>query len=351
MILIRLKRISCLLLVILLFSTCLDEIDVNVPASTPILTVSGSITTNPGPYSVFLTESAQFTSGADGIPDAVVGANVKIMDDQGNEEILQEFEGGEYRTTANGIRGMVGRTYQIELEVNGKTYQSIPEEILPVISAESLDFEVLTGERLNEAGNFVNSTDVMVSVSTFFPPSENGSFLRWTTFGVYQYAEIGTQGNLNPQICYVTEDIDFDNVSVASSEGPAGDFLQQQPVISRLIDFRFTANYCFNVVQHSITENAFNFWSAVGAEFERSGNIFEAPPGKISGNIFNPADESEEVLGFFGASAVDTIDIIVQGRDVGNPIPQCRPFPRGPESCTNCLLLNNSTRIKPDCFN
>jgi len=348
---IELQKIVFLLLIAFLLPACLDEIDVTAPASTPILTVSGSITTNPGPYSVFLTESAQFTSGAAGIPDAVGGAMIKIIDDQGNEEILQEFENGEYRTAADGVRGMVGRTYQIELSVNGKTYQSIPEEILPVVSAESLNFEVVTGERLNEAGNFVNSTDVMVSVNTFFPPSENGSFLRWTTFGVYQYAEIGSQGNLNPQICYVTEDIDFDNVSVVSSEGIEGNFLQQQPVITRIVDFRFTANYCFNVVQHSITENAYDFWSAVGAEFERSGNIFEAPPGKIKGNIFNPTDEAEEVLGFFGASAVDTIDIIVQGRDVGNPIPQCRPFPRGPESCTNCLLLNNSTRIKPDCFN
>ncbi len=350
---IQLKRISSLLLIVLLFSTCLDEINLTAPASIPILTVSGNIYSGPGPYSVFLTESAQFAAGSTGIPAAVVGARVKIMDDQGNEETLQEFEDGEYRTATNGIRGMVGRTYQIELEVNGNTYRSRPEEMLPVVSAESLDFEVNTNEQINEAGNFVNSTAVTVMVNTFFPSSENenGSFLRWTTFGVYEYAEIGSQGNLNPQICYVTEDIDFDNVSVASSEGIEGDFLQQQPVISRVVDFRFTANYCFNVIQHSITEGAYDFWSAVGAEFERSGNIFESPPGKIRGNIFNTADENEEVLGYFSASAVDTINIIVEGRAVGNPTPQCRPFPRGPESCTNCLLITNSTRAKPDCFN
>jgi len=334
-----------------LFPTCLDEIDLAAPAATPILTVSGNIYSAPGPYSIFLTESAEFSAGATGIPDVVSGATVKIMDDQGNEEILQEFENGEYRTAANGIRGTVGRSYQIELQVNGKTYQSRPEEMLPVISAESLDFEVNTGERLNDAGNFVNSTEVTVKVNTFFPPSESGSFLRWTTFGVYEYAEIGSQGNLNPQICYITEDIDFDNVSVASSEVIEGDFLQQQPVITRVVDFRFTARYCFNVVQQSITESAYNFWSAVGAEFERSGNIFETPPGKIRGNIFNTADEREEVLGYFSAAAVDTINILIEGKEVGNPIPQCRPFPRGPESCTNCLLIDNSTRTKPACWN
>ena len=345
-----LRKISFLLLIGCLFPTCLDEIDIDAPVGESILTVSGNIYSAPGPYSVFLTESAEFAPGSTGVPDAVLGATIKIMDNQGNEEVLQEFENGEYRTAVNGIRGIIGRSYQIEIQVNGKTYLSRPEEMLPVVSAESLDFEVNTGERLNDAGNFVNSTDVTVKVNTFFPPSESGSFLRWTTFGVYEYAEIGTQGNLNPQICYVTEDIDFDNVAVASSEAVAGDFLQQQKVITRTVDFRFTARYCFNVIQQSITESAYNFWSAVGEEFERSGNIFETPPGKIRGNIFNTADESEEVLGYFSAAAVDTINILIEGRAVGNPTPQCRPFPRGPESCTNCLLLNNSTRTKPACW-
>lgn len=347
---IRLYKTLFLLLIYFSFTTCLDEIELETPTSEALLVVAGNIYTTPGPYSVFLSESAQFTSGPDGAPDPVSGAMVILRDDAGNEETLIEFENGEYRTATNGIQGVIGRTYQLEVQVNGKTYQSRPETILPVVSAESLETEVTTTERLNEAGNFVNSTAVTVKVSTPFPASQNGSFLRWTTFGIYEYAEIGTQGNLNPQICYVTEDVDFDNVVVASSREVAGDFIRQQPVLTRVVDFRFTARYCFNVIQHSITESAYNFWSAVATEFERSGNIFDPPPGKISGNIFNTADESEEVLGFFGASAVDTITILVLGREVGNPQPQCRPFPRGPESCTNCLLLTNSTRVRPPCW-
>ncbi len=346
----QLKKISSLLLVVFLFSTCLDEIAIDAPVSPPILTVDGRILSAPGPYSIFLTESAQFTAGAAGIPDLVSGAIIKIRDDQGIEETLVESEAGEYRTAVDGIRGRVGRTYQIEIELNGKTYSSEPETMLPVVSAESLEVEVATNEELNDAGNFVTSTAITVLVNTNFPEGTDGSFLRWSTFGEYEYAEIGSQGNLNPQICYITENIDFDNVVVASSEEVAGDFLQKQPVITRVVDFRFTARYCFHVVQQSITKNAYDFWSAVGAEFDRSGNIFETPPGKIKGNIYNKADEQEEVLGFFSASAVDTITILVEGREVGNPTPQCRPFPRGPESCTNCLLINNSTRIKPACW-
>lgn len=347
---IRLQKIVALIIIVCFFSTCLDDIDLEVPATESVLVVGGNIYTQPGPYSIFLSESAQFASGPEGSPDPVLGAVVKIRDNAGNEETLMEFEDGEYRTAANGIRGVIGRSYTLEVQINGNTYQSEPEEIRPIVSAESLETEVITSDRLNEAGNFVSTTDITVKVNTAFPSSENGSFLRWTSFGIYEYAEIGTQGNLNPQICYVTEDVDFDNVSVASSRSVVDNFIQQQPVLTRTVDFRFTARYCFNVVQHSITEAAYEFWSGVGAEFERSGNIFEPPPGKIRGNIFNVANPQEEVLGFFGASAVDTINILVEGREVGNPIPQCRPFPRGPESCTNCLLLTNSTRVRPPCW-
>ncbi len=343
-------QIILLISSIFLFTTCLDEIDLETPSDTPKLVVGGTITTHPGPYSIFLAESADFVSGPAGTPDIVSGATVIIRDNQGHEEILTEFLNGEYRTANTGIQGVVGNTYQIEIQWNGKTYMSQPETILPVVSAESLETEVRDIEELNEAGNFVNATKIDVKVNTFFPTSDNGSYLRWTSFGTYEYAEIGSQGNLNPDICYVTEDVDFDNVAVASSNEVNGDFLEKQLVLTRNVDYRFTDNYCFSVVQHSITEAAYEFWSAVQEEFERTGNIFETPPSKIRGNVYNVNDDREEVLGFFSASAVDTIKILINGPEAGNPSPQCVPFPPGPPSCFNCLSLSNSTLTKPECF-
>lgn len=342
------KIVGSLILIVGL-TACLDEIDLEVPAGEPVFTISGNIYTEPGPYSVFLSESAEFSSGPEGIPATILGATVVIKDDQGNEETLSEFDGGEYRTAIGGIQGIIGRSYHVEIQWNNKTYQSEPEEILPVSIPTGLSVARRDIQEINAAGNFVGETVIDLFVDTPFPTSVDGSFLKWSVFGQYEYSEIGTQGNLNPKTCYITEKIDFDNVVVASSEGVNGD-VQLQKVITRNVDYRFTSKFCFSVVQQSITKSAYKFWSAVAEEFERSGNIFETPPAKIRGNIYNVDDIQEEVLGYFGAAAVDTIKILVDSDFVGNPAAQCRPFPAGPPSCTNCLSLNNSTLTKPDCW-
>ena len=81
---IRLQKIVALIIIVCFFSTCLDDIDLEVPATESVLVVGGNIYTQPGPYSIFLSESAQFASGPEGSPDPVLGAVVKIRDNAGN---------------------------------------------------------------------------------------------------------------------------------------------------------------------------------------------------------------------------------------------------------------------------
>ena len=325
------------------FTTCLDEIDIDPPPTIPLLTISGNIYDVPGPYTITVQQSANFSSGADGLFRPVTDATIKLVSDAGEEEILTELPMGVYVSDANGIRGTIGRTYHLEIETGGQTYQSIPEYLHPVISPQSIDIEVSTEEEINEAGNFVERDNVSFFINTNIPNER--SFLKWNSFGIYEFIEIGLDG----RICYVTEDIDLDIVVVVDSENIATDLLEKQKINERPINDRFSARYCVNIIQQSITERAYNFWSTVAEEFERSGGIFESPPGKIQGNIFNVADESEVVLGYFSASAVDTIRRLIQPSEVGIPRPLCR-FNRQDDVCTNCLLIPKSTQEKPPCW-
>ena len=338
-----------LFLITLGLSACLDEIELNVDSNESFLVVSGEITTNPGPYQIELARSAKFSSGAAGIPDRVRGASITLKDDQGNEAPFFEVDDGVYQTIPDAIQGTVGRSYYVEIEVDGQRYQSQPEKILPVVSSQSLGISFRNETTVNEAGNFTEVNLVTVLVDTEFP--SDSAFLKWNTFGIYEFGEISSQGNINPDICYVTETIDFDNVAIASAEASNGPLLQGKEVLTRTVDFRFSAAYCFNVIQQSITKAAYEFWSAVSDEFERNGNIFETPPGKIRGNIVNSDNPEEEVLGIFTASAVDTMQLFVTPAEVGTPIPRCRPFPRPTDACFNCLSLPNSTLEKPSCWN
>lgn len=297
-----------------------------------------------------LSESAIFVSGPEGIPDPVTGGQITLKDDVGNEEILTEFEAGKYATAVDGMQGTIGRTYWIEIQLNEKIYQSKPEKMLPVVSAESLEFELSTEQRINPAGNFVDVNLITIFVNTRFPSQTEQSFLKWNSFGIYQFPDANP---FNQKICYVAEDIDFDKVVVADSKKINNGFLQKQLIVTREIDFRFAFRYCFKVIQQSITKNTYEFWMAVGTEFERSGNIFETPPGKIEGNIFDVNDDKIDVLGMFSASAVDTIELLVLRDDAGSPRHICNDFSTDSDvlsRCDNCLVIPNSSIVKPLCF-
>lgn len=83
-------KVFLVLCPLLFFSTCLDNIDIEVPKSTPLLTVGGAIYNAPPPYYVTLSESAIFVSGPEGIPDPVTGATITLKDDLATKKYYQK---------------------------------------------------------------------------------------------------------------------------------------------------------------------------------------------------------------------------------------------------------------------
>ena len=329
---------------------CLDQIDLEVTEGEQFFVVSGNIHSGAPPYSIKLAKSSQFNSVTQGAGEKITNAVVKISDDAGNIETLTEIEDGLYQTAPNGLQGTVGRTYTLEIEYNGQTYFSHPEKMRPVVSPASLETEYTIEQDFNDAGNLVNIETVSLFVNTPFPTDEEVAYLRWNVQGTYEYDERPTPDHINPLTCYISENIDFDNVAVSSSEGVTDNFLQKEKLLSRGVNYKFAIGYCFTVIQQSLTKEAYEFWEKVGAEFERTGDIFETPPSKIKGNIFNEKNAEEFVLGYFSASAVDTSHLLVLGVDVGSPRPQCQPWPPPPATCTNCLLIANSTLERSACW-
>lgn len=338
------------IIISLLLWGCLDEIELEVGEGDAHFVVSGNIHSGEPPYTIQFAKSAQVSTLSQGFSERLTGAIIKILDDAGNDEILTETEAGVYQTAPDGIRGTVGRTYFLEIEYDGKTFLSNPEKLRPVSSAQSLETEFKIEQDFNDQGNLINVEKVTLFVNTPFATDEDIAYMKWNVSGIYEYPELMTAAHFNPKTCYVSENIDFDNVVVQSSEGLSDNFLQKEELLSRNVNYKFYLGYCFTVVQQSLTKEAYEFWEIVGAEFERSGDIFETPPSKIRGNLYNPDNTDELILGYFSASAVDTSRILVLGTDVGNPRPQCTHWPAPPATCFNCLMLPRSTHDLPVCW-
>ena len=108
---IRFRSLLPLLLFPLLVLSCVTEFQPDTVSLPPSLVVEGQITDQPGPYTVKLTRTADYSYKAINLLET--GAVVSIEDDQGNRETLREqAPGGVYQTRDAGIQGVAGRSYK-----------------------------------------------------------------------------------------------------------------------------------------------------------------------------------------------------------------------------------------------
>ena len=335
-------------LLILMFFACIDIIDLKTQEKEEVLIIEGFIYNDRDESSVSIKKSAAFVAGPDGVELPVSGATVTISEIGGPSVTLTESTPGVY--TSDQLKGQVGKGYQLRVETGGNTYESLVEQMPAVIPATRLSWARRDESIRNSAGNVATKSIIILKSDALLPDLSDGSFLRFRVEGIYEYRERASASNLNDQTCYVPEVIDFNNLALVDGRLVNNGELVDQPVLERTIDFKFAYNYCFSVVTQSITRNAFNFWVSIQNEFERTGDIFEAPPAKIKGNIVNTNGTENDVIGLFSAISNDTSKLLVSGIELNNPRIPCRSFGAVPDACFDCLIIEKSSLVRPECF-
>src|SRR5258708_1616854 len=131
-----------------LLNACVDPISFEVPPAQSQIVVDGLISDGPGPYSVRLSRSLELNADSSSIRP-VLGAKIKLHDDEGNIEDFTGTGTGVYTTGAI-IQGQVGHAYYITIETSdGKTFESEPDRINAVGEVEQIrhEYEARTIER------------------------------------------------------------------------------------------------------------------------------------------------------------------------------------------------------------
>jgi hypothetical protein len=121
-----LSKIAVILVVIIL-SSCEKIIQVDLNDAPTQFVIEGVISDAREPQFIKLSRSVSFTE-TNSFP-AVQGAIVKVTDNLGNAMIFTETQPGSYTNT---FRGRPGRTYNLSVEANGKTYTAISTMPQPV---------------------------------------------------------------------------------------------------------------------------------------------------------------------------------------------------------------------------
>lgn len=132
-------------LLLVLFSACEDVIDIDLKDVEPQIVIEGTVTDQPGSCTVKISKTGDYFELST-FP-AVSGAVVKITDDAGNSEILQETETGIYMSDS--LQGIPGRTYTLTVIAEGKDYTAT--SIMPqALQLDSLSYKYQSGGGLGQ---------------------------------------------------------------------------------------------------------------------------------------------------------------------------------------------------------
>lgn len=357
---------------LVMVDACVDPIAFDAQAPASVIILDGSITTDPGPYTITMTSglSLDQDSTASG---PVTGASIVLHSDKGEDEPFIEIKPGVYQT-GGVVQGSIGSTYHISLTMpDGATFESEPETITPSGHVEKINyqFEARTIEKSfgTQAADVFN---IFVDATSASAESTKTSFVRWRFTGSYvieTHPELhlrwlqGENWFLDPFPCsgWVVD------------PGPGGGVLRQaeececcrcwitqhepSPKLSddQLVEgglFRnlkvgevpisrrtFFEKYKVQVDQMTISRNAFDFLKVIRAQKDGASNLFQPPPGKIVGNI-KAVNASYPIVGLFWGASINTESIYISRNELPYVLAQdVITYP-----CTN---YGNSTNIKP----
>ncbi|KPM33587.1 Hypothetical protein I595_490 [Croceitalea dokdonensis DOKDO 023] len=296
-----------------------------------ILVVEASLTNEQKQHEVLLGRGRSFAN--DTVQPAERNANVRILDGNGNNLVFVEAEPGRYIATEP-FAVLPNTTYQLQIQTqDGTFYQS--ETVTPPTSGGIAD---LYAQRVENAQGVEG---IAIYVDAEILPNQP-PFLRYTYEETYKIIAPLWQPfdivitNTDPflptfdlapreqeeRVCYNT--VASDRIIKPTNLTISGALLKRNLI--RFIprdDFIISHRYSILVTQLGQTPDAHAFYRALNEQAGNESIFTEVQPGFISGNITNPEDPDEKVLGYFEVAHSSTERLFFNYQDFfpNEPLP------------------------------
>lgn len=355
----HLRYLFCLLL-LLVATACLEEIDLEVPADLENAIVIEGTLIKGNPSVVEVKTSRLFTFSA-ASRTRVNLLSLTLYDTEGNSIDIPERNIGDYRLELGpeaAVQIEEGKGYYIRAATfDGRVIESAPDSILPVPEATSL--QVNDATRPIDFGNGgiqdVPFFEFRINTPLVVPGQQQGSRLLWRSERSYRQTDSPLDGVM-PKTCYITQTTEVDNIPLADATLTNTDMVENLQVYATAKEtFFFAEGYYLTVYQQSLTEAAFEYWRQVKELINRTGSLFEPPAGQLFSNLKNIEDPTDDsVIGIFYATQQDTIRVYVSPERAGNVRTLCPPQGPSPprpcplEACCDCLTVQGSEAEQPD---
>ncbi len=326
----KLKAFAIALMVIFI-DGCVEPVSPDFQFVEGLVFVEGFASTTVGGSFVTINESAEEfgIKVVRFIPAATVSfENV----DSGTSIAL--MEAGESYLPPPDFMAFPGETWKLKMTLaNGKTYESLPEKILEPVEISDLDVRYDPELVFREiyGGKFVPGHAVSVS---FEDPPEGENYYYWSyrSFETLNYCKkcveaifrdgectpFDLQGRFRTYFDYICEtecwQIRFpESVSIFDDKFSNGKTISNLPVGDLLLYTK--ENLVVEIQQFSLTPAAYEYYSVLKDIVDDAAGLNAPPPAALIGNLFNPQDPDEFVLGRFTAAASSVASVFIERGD------------------------------------
>ena len=269
-------KITTGVIMLILFSSCEKEIDIELKNTTPKLIVEGNILLGLDTLirwqEIKLTRSANYVGAS--TPEPIGNATVSVFDGQ-NTFAFNYTGNGIYKS--NFIAG-AAKNYKLVIIYDGDIYEA-SETIKTGPVIEGLSVNYFPSALGSPEGNFI-------TINTIDPANERNFYL-WRLF-------INGQLMINPSPGNIYRAIQKD------------EFFNGQPLLNYLPfdNFPVVSGNTTRMEQLNISEQMYNYYYSIFNLTASSPVSGDVPSGKILGNIVNKSNPNKNALGYFGACSV-----------------------------------------------
>lgn len=342
----KIKYLATALIVGLLFASCIDEIKLDIDNDQQWLVVDGLLNDSMQVQVIKVNYSAIIGVGTDDLKPPVTGATVRVLDDAAGSFDFTETADGTYTRL---MQGEVGRSYHVEVKTpDGKTILSRPAVLTKAPPMLPPTAKVVEDVTISSTGRNIYNSKLDIGMNVNVSGLQDRPYLRWRATGEYEFGE-DYPGIIDRKICYIKNNVDFNNIKIYDTNSLVDGLLSNEPFLVTKYDYRFFYMYCFHLYQYAISEEEYKYWQAVRSIVNIDGSLFDPPPGTVKGNLYNPDNAEDQILGYFSVAGVSSLRFFTNASDLGSAVqPRCSTWPpQQPSECRDCLEILQSVTTRP----
>ena len=324
-----------LYIVVLLLLGCVDPIAPEFEYKEGLIFIDAFAATSEGASFVNVSESVLNRDRFSNV--FIKGAEVSFINTNTGTRVMLVEQEDIYVPPSNFVAS-AGESWELEVNLaDGRHYQSLSETVLEPVAINDINATYKPELLFREASEgFVPGHSVSVSLND---PSdrENYYYWRFRSFEELTLCKICENGILRNGICeenpqgsnrspFYTYFCDSEcwqirfneNVKIFADDFTNGTTINQLPIADVLLYTK--ADILIEVQQFSLSIAAYKYYKTLKDIIDNNGGFNAPPPAALIGNMFNPNDSEEFVLGRFTAASSSIASVFIDRSDISEAL-------------------------------